>query len=254
MIRNAVIPRNRKLEATSSRNIVKNTTSKLRHDYIDSTAGQSMAHSKATDYRSRSAVDCPTSFESSYFEETRFPWKHRIVEADSSSDNSSLFTEEGSCSTESNRDSTSTEDLSDYIFGDSGRGWSSPWTNSSDSDTCSSSSSLRSSPLADLNRYSSCSTETSRYQTDKAKLVKEGDGFWARPSNGSSKPVDMEGKGDIPFLYCDSTNKTCRKLGSNSSSGSCCKETDKEKVGWVNPLDSMKFGVSFRRSTRERTD
>lgn len=253
LIRNAVIPRNRKLEAASSRNIVKNTTFKLRHDSIDSTAGQSMIHSKPTAYHSRSPVDCPASFESFYSEETRFPWKQRIVEADSSSDNSSLFTEEGSCSTESNRDSTSTEDLSDYIFGDSGRGWSSPWTNSSDSDTSSSSSSLRSSPLAELNRYSSCSTETSRSQTDKAKLVMEGDGFWARPPNGSSKLVDMEGKGDIPFLLSDIA-KPCRKLVSNSSSDSYCKETDKEKVGRVNPLDSMKLGVPSRRSTRERTD
>ena len=250
-----MIPRNRKLEATSSRNIVKNTTFKLRHEHIDTTAGQSMAHSKPTAYHSIRPLDCPTSFESFYSEESRFPWKQQSVEADSSSDNSSLFTEEGSCSTESNRDSTSTEDLSDYIFGDSGRGWSSPWTNSSDSDTSSSSSSsLRSSPLADLNRYSSCSTETSRSQTDKAKLVMEGNGFWARPPNGGSQMVDMEGKGDIPLLYSDIT-KPCRKLVSNSSSsGSYCKETDKERVGRVNPLDNMKLGVPFRRSTREITD
>ncbi|CBI19252.3 unnamed protein product, partial [Vitis vinifera] len=52
LIRNAVIPRNRKLEAASSRNIVKNTTFKLRHDSIDSTAGQSMIHSKPTAYHS----------------------------------------------------------------------------------------------------------------------------------------------------------------------------------------------------------
>lgn len=241
----------------SSRHTVKNTTFKLRHDHIDSTAGQSLAHSKPTAYHSRSPEDSPTSFESFYLEESRFPWKQRSVEADSSSDNSSLFTEESSCSTESNRDSTSTEDLSDYIFGDSGRGWSSPWTNSSDSETSSSSSSsLRSSPLADLNRYSSCSTtETSRSQSDKAKLVMEGDGFWARPPNGSSKMVGMEGKGDIPFLYSDNT-KPCRKLVSSSSSGSgsYCKETDKEKLGRVKPLDSVKLGVPFRRSTRERTD
>lgn len=204
---------------------------------MDSTAGQSMAQSKAASYRSSGPQDCLTGFENFFSDETSFPWKHRIVEADSASDNSSLFTEEGSCSTESNRDSTSTEDLSDYIFGDSGRGWGSPWTNSSDSDTSSSSSSssLRSSPLADLNRYSSCSTETSRSQI-------------------GSKPVEVEGKGDVPFLHCDIT-KPCRKLGgSHSSSGSFFKETDKEKVGRVNPLDSMKLGVSFRRSARERTD
>ncbi|KAL5714276.1 ubiquitinyl hydrolase 1 [Ranunculus cassubicifolius] len=59
---------------------------------------------------------------------------------DSSSDSSSLFScsDEGSCSTESTRDSTSTDDLSDYIFGGESRyGWnsrSSPWRGSDDSD------------------------------------------------------------------------------------------------------------------------
>ena len=50
----------------------------------------------------------------------------RYFEEDSSSDNSSLISsasDEGSYSTESTRDSTSADELSDYIFGDSGRVW-----------------------------------------------------------------------------------------------------------------------------------
>lgn len=74
---------------------------------------------------------------------SKFHHLKRILEEDSSSDSSSLFSsnsDEGSCSTDSTRDSTSTDDFSDYIFGDSGHGWSNAWRNS-DSDTSSSSSS-----------------------------------------------------------------------------------------------------------------
>ncbi|EXC16662.1 Ubiquitin carboxyl-terminal hydrolase 16 [Morus notabilis] len=66
------------------------------------------------------------SYDSFY---ARYHRLQRILEEDSSSDNSSLISnnsDEGSCSTDSTRDSTSTDDLSDYIFGDSGRVWSSP--------------------------------------------------------------------------------------------------------------------------------
>lgn len=66
------------------------------------------------------------SYDSFY---ARFHRLQRILEDDSSSDNSSLLSnnsDEGSCSTDSTRDSTSTDDLSDYIFGDSGRGLYSP--------------------------------------------------------------------------------------------------------------------------------
>lgn len=67
------------------------------------------------------------SYDSFY---ARFHRLKRILEDDSSSDNSSLISnnsDEGSCSTDSTRDSNSTDDLSDYIFGDSGRGLYSPW-------------------------------------------------------------------------------------------------------------------------------
>ncbi|WOK93431.1 ubiquitin carboxyl-terminal hydrolase 17-like [Canna indica] len=57
--------------------------------------------------------------------------------ADSSSDSSSLFScsDEGSCSTESTRNSTSTDDYSEYIFGDLDRkSWNSPLRFSNDLD------------------------------------------------------------------------------------------------------------------------
>ncbi|XP_030528463.1 ubiquitin carboxyl-terminal hydrolase 16-like isoform X1 [Rhodamnia argentea] len=62
---------------------------------------------------------------------------HRYHREDSLSDVSSLFSsnsDEGSCSTISTQDSPSYDDLSDYIFGDSGSNWrSSPWSNPSES-------------------------------------------------------------------------------------------------------------------------
>lgn len=74
-----------------------------------------------------------TSFESA------FPRLHqllRILEDDASSDNSSIISinfDEGLCSTDTTQDSTSTDDFSDYIYGDSRRGWSITWQNSFDS-------------------------------------------------------------------------------------------------------------------------
>ncbi|KAG5031190.1 hypothetical protein AAZX31_06G089200 [Glycine max] len=94
---------------------------------------------------------------------SKFHHLKRILEEDSSSDNSSLISsnsDEGSCSTDSTRDSTNTDDFSEYLFGDSGNGWSSVWRNS-DSDTSSSSSSSPlnwgHSPLSDVDRYDSVS-------------------------------------------------------------------------------------------------
>ncbi|XP_065880330.1 ubiquitin carboxyl-terminal hydrolase 17 [Euphorbia lathyris] len=156
----------------------------------------------------------------------RFQRLQRILEEDSSSDSYSFTSsnsDEGSCSTESTRDSTSTEDLSEYIFG----GWNNGWRNASDSDTCSSSSS----PL-----YSSMhSPQTSRSGTDS--VTEHGE--WERQS---SRVVDLE----VKFLHSDTT-KQCRKLDTSVS----YRETDSRRLGWVNPVKS---GVSFRRSMSERTD
>lgn len=95
----------------------------------------------------------------------------RIMEDDSSSDNSSLIStnsDEGSCSTDSTRYSTSTDDFSEYIFGESGCGWNNICKNS-DFDTPSPSSSsplnLRHSPLSDKDRYDSGFPDFSRQRT-----------------------------------------------------------------------------------------
>ncbi|XP_068313355.1 ubiquitin carboxyl-terminal hydrolase 16-like isoform X2 [Pyrus communis] len=153
----------------------------------------------------------------------------RILEEDSSSDNSSLISnnsDESSYSTGSTRLSTSTDDLSDYIFGHSGRGWSRSWRNFSDSDTSSTSSSSPSStkhsPLSDSNRYASVSPETI----------------------GSSKPVDSFGTATVTFLHSDTT-KQCRKLASSSSSRN--RETGTERLG----PDSL-GDVKFRKSIVEK--
>lgn len=180
------------------------------------------------------------SFESFY---ARFHRLQRILEEDLSSDNSSLISsnsDEGSCSTDSTRDSASTDDLSDYIFGDSGRGWNSPWRNTSDSDTSSSSSSplySKHSRLADLDQHDSDTTEASRPQTDCAN------GLWDELTKGNSGRAYSEHEGS--FLHSDTTN-LCRKLPSSSSSS---READSERLGF-DSLVNVKYDLSFRRSTR----
>lgn len=90
-----------------------------------------------------------------------------ILEDDSSSDNSSsIFSEAGSCSTESStRDSMSADDYFDQIFGDSAHNWNSSRGNTSDSDTSSSSSSP--SPLYSKNTpYTSSDHYVTRYKEE----------------------------------------------------------------------------------------
>lgn len=184
---------------------------------------------------------------------------HRISDEDSLSDHSSsIFSESCSCSTESsNRDSSSTEEYFDHIFGDLDRDWNSgPWRNSSDSDTSSSSSSpsplySRHSPLADSNRYASGHHETNCSQVDHAEsgMDGHGHGHWSRIRSRSSKEVGrLESS---CFLGSDHRTKDCRNLDSSSS----CRETNADRLGgWVNPVENVKCGVSFRRSTRGRAD
>lgn len=196
--------------------------------------------------------------------DSRHPMR-TILEVDSSSDSSSLFSscsDEGSCSTESTRDSISTDDISDYIFGDTGRGLTSPWRTSSDSDTSSSSSSplyARHSPLADLDRYASGphETSTSGSRIDYEHSVLEGDGLHTRLYNGGSRLEDLEGKGSSPFLHSDMTKQNSRKLASSSSSSSnsCGRDNaDLERLGRVSLFGNVKFGASRRRSSAERTN
>ncbi|KAK1554402.1 hypothetical protein Q3G72_011606 [Acer saccharum] len=160
----------------------------------------------------------PASIESFY---SGFHRLQRILEDDTSSDNSSLISsnsDEGSCSTDSTRDSSSMDDISDYIFGDSGSGWNSPWRNSSDSDIT---SSLSSSPL---NARNDDFPGTSGSQSNYAEV-----------SNSSNRQVYSEGRGGDPFLRSDMPSKQCRKLASNSSS-----ETDVERLGRVSFSNNVK--------------
>ncbi|KAL5558515.1 hypothetical protein UlMin_034726 [Ulmus minor] len=181
-------------------------------------------------YPSSNPPEGSASYESFY---SKYQRLQRILEEDSSSDNSSLISnnsDEGSWSTDSTRDSTSADDLSDYIFGE-GRGWYSPYRNPSDSETSSSSSST-SSPLFSAN----------------PEIAKE-DGrpsHW--PSSGNSRRMKLEGEGSAPFLHSDSA-KQGRKLGSSSSSS---RKTDLERLE-SDSLNNVKSDVSFRRSSRERT-
>lgn len=197
--------------------------------------------------------DGSASYESFYSGYRRL---QKILEEDSSSDNSSLFSnnsDEGSYSTDSTRDSASTDDLSDYIFGDSGHSYNSPSRNPSDSDTYSSSSSSSSSPLCSrlsplsyLERNASGFPETSGSQTDYANPIMEGNGLRDRLPSGSSRLVDFEGQGGVTFSHSDSRH--CRKLVNSSS----CRETDSERLGFNNPFHDVKSGISFRKSTSER--
>lgn len=95
---------------------------------------------------------------------SRFHHLKRVLEEDSSSDSSSLFSsrnsDELSCSTDSTRDSTSMDDFSDYLFGDSGHGWSSPWRNSDSDSSSSSPLNYKHSPLSDMDKYDSVSPDT----------------------------------------------------------------------------------------------
>ncbi|XP_021903493.1 ubiquitin carboxyl-terminal hydrolase 16 [Carica papaya] len=179
----------------------------------------------------------------------------RILEEDSSSDSSSLISsnsDEGSSSTDSTRDSTGTDEFSDYIFGDLGRGWNSSWRNS-DSDTSSSSSSSpmysRHSPLSDLDRYASGFAGTSKYNTtDEISSVSSSESV-LEGCRGGSRLGSSEGKVTVPpFLKSDRNSRQCRKLDNSNNS---YRETDSEKVGWIN---HVKSGVSFRKSSRERTE
>lgn len=170
---------------------------------------------------------------------SRFHHLKKILEEDSSSDSSSLFSsnsDEGSCSTDSTRDSTSMDDFSDYIFGDSGRGWSSTWRNS-DSDTSSSSSPLncRQSPLSDMDKYDSVSPEAANF----------------RIPTGSSAKTDRDDV--ISHLHSD-TILQHRKLDSSSiSSNSSSKDADSFLKLGSNHSNDKNSVVSSRKS-RKRTE
>lgn len=226
LIRNRIISHDPKNKVIPSWVTGKSTASKLRSPSTHSSVVQF--------YPSSIPPDGPAGIESFY---SRFHQLQKILEEDSS-DSSSLISsnsDEGSCSTDSTRDSSSTDDISDYIFGDSGCGWNSPWRNSSDSDTSSLSSS---SPLA--TRHSAFSS------SDQADYT--GSGMEGVGHSRSNEQEDLEGRGNVSILHYDTT-KQCRKLASSS-----CRVTDSESLGWVSPLNDVKSGVSFRKATKGSTD
>ncbi|XP_059459905.1 ubiquitin carboxyl-terminal hydrolase 16 [Corylus avellana] len=217
LIRNRIISSDSKNKAIPSWINGKNTASKLR-----SASARSSAAAAAPNLPQSISTDSSASFESFY---SRYPQLQKILEEDSSSDNSSLISnnsDEGSCSTDSTRDSTSTDDLSDFIFGDSGRCWNINSGNPSDSDTSSSSSSSplcsRHSPLSNSEQQASGLPETSGSRTE----------------------------GSVPFWLSDT--RQSRKLVTSSS----YRETDSERLG-SNLFHDVNSGI-FRKSLRERRD
>ncbi|XP_050235438.1 ubiquitin carboxyl-terminal hydrolase 16 [Mercurialis annua] len=143
LLRNRIASSDPKMKLNPSRSSTKNTASNLK---------SSFAHPSAVQFTPNSIPPDNTDSVESFF--LKFHRLQRILEEDSSSDSFSFTSsnsDEGSCSTESTRDSTSTEDLSDYIFGT----WNT-WRSASDSDTCSSSSSsplyTRNSPDGSMDR------------------------------------------------------------------------------------------------------
>ncbi|XP_022732824.1 ubiquitin carboxyl-terminal hydrolase 16-like [Durio zibethinus] len=212
----------------------------------------SSAHSSMDEfYPSSIHPDIPGSIESFYL---KYNQLQRILE-DSSSDSShfSGYSDEGSSCTDSTQDSTCADELLDSVFGDSIRGWSSPWR-SSDSNASSSTSSSplysRHSPVVDLDRSGSESPEICTSQMDYTDSATENVVLLDRQPSGRSRQMNGEGKGNDLFFHSD-WSKQSRKIGSSSSSSSSsCKETDSERLGGVNPLNDP----SFRNSTRERTD
>lgn len=173
------------------------------------------------------------------------PPVRNILDFDSSSDNSSLFsnsTDEVASSTDSNRESNA-DDFSEYIFGYNA------FFRHSDSDTSSSSSSSSSpeytkrSPLSNLERYASALPD------DNAHSVLREDTSWAKAPHEASRAEESGSVGEVSFLHSNSSSKQVRKVVNISS-----RETDVEQVGRANPLDNGKSGVHLRRPWRKITD
>ncbi|KAF5739781.1 ubiquitin carboxyl-terminal hydrolase 16 isoform X2 [Tripterygium wilfordii] len=184
------------------------------------------------------------NYESFYM---KFHRIQRILEEDSSSDGYSFTSsnsDEGSCSTDSNRDSTSTDDFSDFIFGDSGRVWSNSDTSSLSSSSSPSPTYLRRSQITDPEHCAAGPPETSGSRAYCADSAMNHDGSDRRP-NGSGRPVDLEGQESRIFLHSDSTTQ-CRKSVSRGSSS--FRETDLEILGRNAPFNDVKSGV-FRGRT-----
>ncbi|KAK6940240.1 Peptidase C19, ubiquitin carboxyl-terminal hydrolase [Dillenia turbinata] len=231
-IRNALISREAKIkkkqsEAVPCRGGGKNVAPKMRSHSIDASASQYMAHKKPDEavsgWRHFSGRARP-KYE--YADDLQFHY-HRggICELESSSDNSSIFDnsdEVGSTGTESTRDSTSTDDLTEYQFRDTTGCWHSAWRSMSDSDTSSSGSSpsvLRHTPLADSDRYAS--------EVDSYETIFDGEAAWKRLVGEDIRREELGGKVGGPLTFSDTTKQHRHLVNSScSSSSSSSRETD----------------------------
>ncbi|KAL2317638.1 hypothetical protein Fmac_031514 [Flemingia macrophylla] len=161
----------------------------------------------------------------------------RILEEDSSSDNSSLISsnsDAGSCTTDSTCDSTSTDDFADYIFGDLGR--------------CSGGMlSTRYSPSSDTDPHDSVLPHSTGFQTPPSGPKVEVDSLLYR---GRSMNVKRSGE-NVPHFRPD-TNIQHRKLDTIRSSSSF-RETGSVKRAGSNHFNDRNPGVSCIKP-RDRTD
>ncbi|OMO56266.1 Peptidase C19, ubiquitin carboxyl-terminal hydrolase 2 [Corchorus capsularis] len=116
----------RNLEAVPSSHNTSKTRSDSNFSRLDSSISQ-RKHKYPSDVSNRKHL-----FDS---EDWRFPSVQRIPPADSSSESSSIFSgsDASSCSTTSTKDSSRSEDFSDYLFGEMGPEWYSRYGISSDS-------------------------------------------------------------------------------------------------------------------------
>ncbi|XP_054796903.1 ubiquitin carboxyl-terminal hydrolase 17 isoform X2 [Prosopis cineraria] len=185
---------------------------------------------------------------------SKFHHLKRILVDDSSSDNSSLIStnsDEGSCSTDSTRYSTSTDDFSEYIFGESGCSWNNTWKNS-DSDSSSSSSSsplnLRHSPLSDKVRYGSGFPDINGLRTPAGSSLEAGSPLY-RDYTGVNRVADTE-RGVT--LLRSNTNIHVRKLGNSRSNSIISRETNYFQGLGSNHFSDKNYGASCIKS-RERT-
>nr|KYP47259.1 Ubiquitin carboxyl-terminal hydrolase 17 [Cajanus cajan] len=183
---------------------------------------------------------------------SKFHQRKRILEEDSSSDNSSLLSSNSdvaSCSTDSTCDSTSTDDFADYIFGDSGRG-SGGMLRNSDSNIF---SALPSSPLksiysasSDMDPYDSVLPHSTGFQTPPSGPKVGVDGLLY------SRLMDVKRSGESVPHFRPDTNIEHRKLDTSRSSSSF-RETDSIQRAGSNHFNDRNSGVSCLKS-RDRTD
>ncbi|RWV80058.1 hypothetical protein GW17_00058721 [Ensete ventricosum] len=204
--------------------------------------GSLVAQQKTCFYPQRMMGDHPNFHSSDLFNE-----RLRLVRNDSSSDSSSLFDEGSSCSTESTRDSTSTEEYWERMSGESDSvNLNSPLrvVEESDGFTCSPLSGRHSSKAV----LSGSMPDHHRDDDDDDDNDSE---CIANSSGREINQVEAERPGRVKhhsderrsFLYPDK-NEHCRNLTTEQ-----CRAIE---TGWINP-NEVKSGIVSRRPSRERS-